>query len=100
ALAQGNLDTAVAHVNAILSHLQKGNLHGADEPLRVYLTCYQVLQAAGDGRAPTILAEAYHLLQERAAGIEDAAMRERYVTAVPFHHEIVQLWRQLGEVVR
>jgi class 3 adenylate cyclase/tetratricopeptide (TPR) repeat protein len=96
ALAQGKLDTAVTHVNTILSHLQTGNLHGADEPLRVYLTCYQVLQAAGDGRAAAILSEAYHLLQERAAGIEDATMRERYVTAVPFHREIVRLSQSEG----
>lgn len=92
ALAQGNLGTAVAHVNAILSHLQTGNLHGTDEPLRVYLTCYQVLQAAGDGRAAAILNEAYNLLQERATGIENPALREKYVTAVPFHREIGQLW--------
>ncbi len=96
ALAQGNLDTAVAHVNTILTYLQTGNLHGTDEPLRVYLTCYQVLQAADDGRAATILTEAYHLLQERAAGIVDVEMRERFLTAVPFHREIVQLWPQCG----
>lgn len=91
ALAQGDVDTAVAYAGAVLAHLQMGNLHGADEPLRVYLTCYHVLQAASDARAAALLADAYTLLQSRAVTIEDAELRRKYLEAVPYHREIISL---------
>ena len=65
------------------------------EPLRVYLTCYQVLQANGDPRAQDVLNTAYTLLQERAANIEDLALRRSYLENVPYHREIVAEWERL-----
>jgi class 3 adenylate cyclase/tetratricopeptide (TPR) repeat protein len=92
ALAQGDGETAVTHLNTILSHLQSGNLHGTDEPLRVYLTCYQVLQAVGDGRAKEVLTAAHQLLQTRAATIENPETRQKYLQAIPYHREITRLY--------
>lgn len=95
ALAQNDLPTAVAHVEEILSHLQWGNVNGTDEPLRIYLTCAQLLHAQNDGRAADILATAHKLLHERAAHIPDPALRQKYLTAVPHHRAIQEMYQQM-----
>lgn len=92
ALAQGDLARAQGLVEAILNHLDHGTLDGANEPFAVYLTCYRVLQAAGDPRADEILHTAYTLLQTRAANITDTAMRRSYLENVPAHRAIVRAW--------
>ena len=51
ALAQGNIAQASACVADILADLDNGTLAGTEEPVRVYLTCFQVLRAAGEPRA-------------------------------------------------
>ena len=56
-----------------------GTLDGALEPLRVYLTCIQVLDAAIDPRATQVKQRARHLLGEQAAGIKDRKLRESFV---------------------
>lgn len=90
--AQADLPTAVAHVEGILRHLQISNVHGTDEPLRIYLTCVQVLQAANDRRAAPLLTSAYQLLHERATSIPDLTLRQKYLTAVPHHQTVQQLY--------
>src|SRR5262249_10905340 len=62
ALEQGRLADALASVEEIVSVLNASTLHAAYEPLRVYLICYQVLQANHDPRAEQLLAEAYQRL--------------------------------------
>ncbi len=93
ALASGDIANARAHVGAILSYLDGGgSLTGTDEPLRVYLTCYLVLLAAGDPAAARILETAYSLLQDRAVKISDLDMRRTFLENVPYHREILQAW--------
>jgi tetratricopeptide (TPR) repeat protein len=98
ALARGDLTGAGRYIDEILSHLEKGApgsggghpLNGTDEPIRILLTCYQVLRAYRDSRADKVLAEAYQLLQERSAKIEDAALRRSYLENVRANREILR----------
>jgi tetratricopeptide (TPR) repeat protein len=91
ALAAGDISTAQAHIQAILTHLDRaGTLDGTDEPMRVYLTCYQVLLAAGDPQAGKVLETAYNLLQERSAKISDVEMRRNFLENVPYHRQILE----------
>jgi tetratricopeptide (TPR) repeat protein len=92
AMAEGDLTQAQAHVTEILNHLQIGTLDGADEPLQVYWTCYRVLCANHDPRAPDILHTAHTRLQERAARIGDEEMRHSFLENVSAHREIVEAW--------
>lgn len=79
------------HVDEILAHLASGGtLDGTIAPFQVYLTCYRVLEANGDPRAPEVLAMAHAKLQERAARITDKVMRRSYLENVAAHREIVQ----------
>jgi len=94
-LAQGDPAGALAHVGEILDYMEDHPaLLGTLEPLRIYSTCYRVLLANGDPRAEEILHAAYHLLQERAAAIEDQSLRRSYLENVPAHREIVATWKE------
>ena len=73
------LAEAMGYVNEILAYQPDDPSLGAcDEPLRVFLTCWQVLHAAADPRAQGILDYSYELLQEQAARISDDAVRQGF----------------------
>lgn len=89
-LAENDRAKAQAEVKEILDFLEAGyRLDGTDEPFRAYLTCYRVLAANEDARAPAILSQAHRLLREQAARIENNAMRRSFLENVPAHREIV-----------
>ena len=88
ALAAGDLAQARQHVEEILAHLATGSVDGAEEPLRIYLACYRVLQAGGDPRGADILETAQRLLAERAAQITEPALRQSYLEKVPVHRAL------------
>lgn len=88
--ADGQVEAAMAHVETILSRLDAGSsLDGTDEPLRIRLTCYRVLQATQDARAPALLNEAYSELQSRAAKIDNAMARDRFLNGISHHKAIL-----------
>lgn len=96
AVAQDDLDSAANYVAEITSYLDAGgSLDGTWEPLRIYLTCYQVLQLHEDSRAGEILEVAYRELQKRAAKIPDADVRRTFLEDVPWHREIVSAHREI-----
>ena len=94
-LAAGDLAGAMGYVEDILSHLERGTLEGTEQPLLVYLTCYQVLQEAGDVRAPAVLEEGYLLLQEIADKFTDPELRRSFLENVAAHRELAQEYEQV-----
>jgi tetratricopeptide (TPR) repeat protein len=97
-LVQGNLAGAQAHVEEILGYLDAGQtLEGTAEPFRIYLTCYRVLKANKDPRAPDVLLSAHNALQERAAKISDEELRRSYLENVAAHREIQSEWQAAGD---
>ncbi|HPR34958.1 MAG TPA: tetratricopeptide repeat protein [Anaerolineaceae bacterium] len=100
ALQEGKLDEALGFVEQIMDFLKDHNLDGTNEPMRIYLTCYQVLQAAGDPRADEILTQAHAILMERANKITDEAMRTSYLENVAANRQIVDIFLQKGKVTR
>jgi tetratricopeptide (TPR) repeat protein len=91
-LAQGDLAQALGYVEEILDYLGLATLDGTDEPIRVYLTCYRVLHANQDPRAPDLLMTAYNLLQERAAKITDENLRRSFLENLVAHRELLATW--------
>ena len=89
ALARGDAPGALALVEAILAHLATGTLDGAEEPMLVYLTCYEALRANGDPRTSALLTRARAELQSRAAHITDPAVRQRFL-GVAAHREVLR----------
>lgn len=96
ALASERRSVALGHVEAILSRMGGGrNITRVDDPALVYLTCFQVLQAAADPRSGQILQLGYDLLQDRASRIPDPSIRRSYLQNVPWNREIVAAWEAL-----
>jgi len=95
AVAQGDIQAAFDHTNEIIEYLDGGGgLEGAWEPLRIYLTCYQVLNLAGDPRAERILGTAYNILEEQAAQIPDPVYRVLFRENIPWHRDIMKIWQE------
>jgi tetratricopeptide (TPR) repeat protein len=88
-LDESSLDLAVEQVDEILQHLGSGTLEGTEEPARITLTCYQVLQANRDPRALKVLREAYEQLQAQATKIEDEELRHSFLHNVAANRGIV-----------
>jgi predicted ATPase/DNA-binding SARP family transcriptional activator/DNA-binding transcriptional ArsR family regulator len=113
ALFQEDLTQAREHVEEILSYLEDhmpapgftahpetstwtGHpLDGTDEPLRVYLTCFHVLEAGQDPRAQQVLIAAHNLLQKRAGSITDQDLQRCYLENVRINREVVAAYRDL-----
>jgi tetratricopeptide (TPR) repeat protein len=93
AASQGDLTAAREHVDEILSYLAEGGtLNGTWEPLRIYLTCFQILERVDDPRADQTLEEAFDFLLQRAHQIPNEADRRRYLEDIPWHRDIVAAW--------
>jgi predicted ATPase/class 3 adenylate cyclase len=91
ALATGDVKNAMNHTEEILDWIEGHGLGGVERPLKVYLTCADVLTAAGQTeRASQILQAASDLLMERAARISDEASRQAFLTNVPLHRQMLE----------
>ena len=90
-MGRGQVAAALPYIEEILAHLEQNSLAGTDEPYRVYLTCYQVLQANADHRADALLQTGYSLLREQANRLTDPARRHTLLHQVPAHRELVAL---------
>jgi DNA-binding SARP family transcriptional activator len=95
-LVAGETAQAMGHVEEILAYLQSGILEGwVDEPFQVYLSCYRVLQVAGDPRAVRVLEEGYQFLQEIAGKMTDDDLRRSFLDNVAWHRELIQEYEQV-----
>jgi predicted ATPase/class 3 adenylate cyclase len=100
AQTQGDLTNAVEWIDKILAYLAAGGtLDGTWEPLRIYLACFQVLEAGKDERAIEVLEEAYTFLQDRANRIVDEGDRRSYLENVPWHREILNAWGMKQDLI-
>lgn len=94
ALFQGDLPAAIKQVEEIL-HIQKGgDISGVNEPFRVYLTCYQVLNATRDSRAAGILRKTHELLMTHKVNIQDARLEDLFLENIAAHREIIAAYTQ------
>jgi DNA-binding SARP family transcriptional activator/Tfp pilus assembly protein PilF len=94
ALSQGRNPAAKGYVEEIL-HIEKTRgLDGTNEPFRIYLTCFRVLEACRDSRAEEILTSAYRWLEELRANIRDENLQRSFLENVAAHREIVAAYRK------
>lgn len=91
ALLAGDGWQALQWVEAILPVLTEHPAASAVLPFFTYLTSYQVLAANADARAATVLAQAQRLLHERAAGITDPALQQRFLEGSKVQRVLQQL---------
>jgi DNA-binding SARP family transcriptional activator/predicted ATPase len=96
ALLRGELAQSQTYANEALELLKTHGLSGAPEPWRIYFDLYRVLHVVGDQRSLEMLDKAFSLLQDQAAKIGDAAMRQSFLCNVGAHREIQAERRRLG----
>jgi class 3 adenylate cyclase/tetratricopeptide (TPR) repeat protein len=80
ALARGELADAVQLVEGVLDHLDTPGLEGSVRPTVMLTACWTVLRAAGDPRAPAVLAAAQATLRDAADRIGDDEMTMGFLT--------------------
>jgi predicted ATPase/DNA-binding SARP family transcriptional activator/tetratricopeptide (TPR) repeat protein len=88
-LAIGQVDEAVTAVAPVLAYLDSEMLVGANDPVLVYLTLYQVLTAVGDARAPDYLRTGQALLAELTEHLTDPDLRRALRENIPAHRAIM-----------
>ncbi|MFZ5820084.1 MAG: ATP-binding protein, partial [Chloroflexota bacterium] len=94
ALAAADLPAASGYVETIMTHLTNGGtLEGVEEPLRVYLACYQVLMKAQDPRSEAVLRIATQHLEAQVSKLSDEKARRMYVDDVPWRRALWQAWQ-------
>jgi tetratricopeptide (TPR) repeat protein len=92
-LMRSDLSPPLSLAEEFLEHIKnQPRLPYTWQPMWIYLTCVQVLEANGDTRAQEVLEQAYNLIQERAATIEDEDLHRSYLENVPENREIVAMW--------
>ncbi len=69
-----------------------GSFDGAESPRLIELTLHQVFAAAGDSRATAWLNRAYREVRSQADALQDAALRQMFLSHIPEHREILALW--------
>lgn len=90
ALAQRDTELALEQVELVMAHLAAGGtLDGTDQPFQVRLTCYRVLAACADARAPGVLADAHAELMGQARCIADDFLRQCFLNGILEHREIL-----------
>ena len=95
ALQRGDLSAASRYVEMILPVMEgKGGLDGTDDPSRVYLACYRVLDARNDPAAGAVLKTAYEYIQSRAQNIPREDRRRAFLENIPHNREILRAWQQ------
>jgi class 3 adenylate cyclase/tetratricopeptide (TPR) repeat protein len=91
ALQGGDDAGALEIVERLLDHLAVADVEGCSRPGEVYLCCWRVLSACRDARAAEVLIAAGSYLDEMGARIDEADLREGFLTRVRAHVELAQL---------
>ena len=92
-MAQGDREMAVERVYEILSWMRENGTDGVELPLFVYHLCSVILKMAGySEEAKQPLQTAYTLLNQLAQNISDDALRQSYLSNVPYHRQIMTAW--------
>jgi len=94
ALAEGDLNRAQRYTEELWTDLQARPWADTLSGFRPHLVCYRVLRANGDPRADAILEQAYRMLEQRAAQIDDEVLRRSYLENVPAHRELIAAFEQ------
>jgi tetratricopeptide (TPR) repeat protein len=94
ALTNGDAMQARAHIDDAIKRVDSGWRTGlVRDPLRIMLTCHEVLAASRDARAGELLLLAHTSLQARA-NLLAAVDRDAFLRNVPTNRAIVAAWEE------
>jgi hypothetical protein len=73
-------------------------LDATEEPIRVYLACYEALDRMNDSRSFEILDKANQLLDKQISNLGDEQSRTAYIENVPWRRAIKHYWMITDEL--
>ncbi|MCE7985518.1 MAG: hypothetical protein DYG89_30455 [Caldilinea sp. CFX5] len=94
---QNRRDKARAWAEQCYQRLLTQAWETAYDALFAAVTCYQVLAAAHDARAHTILQQAYDWVAAQSLKISDENLRRSFLEKPPYHHQLQALLRLAGD---
>jgi predicted ATPase/class 3 adenylate cyclase len=93
ALQMNDIPLAKRLMEEIMGYLSKGaSLDATEEPLRVYLACYNALERIKDPRSFQILDKAKQLLDAQVSKFDDEQSRRIYIDNIPWRRAIESAW--------
>lgn len=94
AMAQGHVDEALGYVESSIAVMKElPDLPGTTETFLIYVTCFNVLEAAGRiEQASEILQQGHEHLQVRAAKLKDPDLKHSYLNNVIANRTLASLW--------
>ena len=96
ALEMDDITLANSETEKILQYFENGGgIEGTEEPLRIYLACYQTLQKLRDPRSDTVLQDAVKLLETQVSKLHDVEARQMFIQNVPCRRDIQDAWKKL-----
>ncbi|MEM7347241.1 MAG: tetratricopeptide repeat protein [Chloroflexota bacterium] len=96
---QGNISLAHSLVDQIVETWdRRGNLNGAEYPLQILFTCYQVLTRVQHSRAGEFLDLAHKHLHLEAEKFTTSSRRYFFLTTIPLHQKILETWQAANKL--
>ncbi|MCB0063542.1 MAG: NACHT domain-containing protein [Caldilineaceae bacterium] len=95
-LRSGKAGRAVERIAPFLPNMLDHVTVGVREPYEMHLACHEILAAAGDARAKTVLTTTYDQLQANVNKVTDRSLLECFWQA-PVYHKIRTLWQALND---
>jgi predicted ATPase/class 3 adenylate cyclase len=96
ALEMNDMSIARDETENIIQYLgDGGTLEGTEEPLRIYLACYQAMQKLEDPRSTAVLKDAVQLLEAQVSNLPDEEARQMFIQNVPCRRAIFEAWQNL-----
>lgn len=93
-LSADDLESAWREGEKVLRFLESGStLDGTEEPLRVYYTCYRLLQEKQHPSAQQILETANRLLEDQVSKLRDEAARTSFIENFPWRRALYRAAR-------
>lgn len=90
-MMENKLEMSLHHINSILEYMETHSLEGTNEPFHIYLACVQILRAAQDSRAASILDTALALLKKRADELSKLSWQHRFINGIEAHQTLFSL---------
>jgi tetratricopeptide (TPR) repeat protein len=96
-LEMGDQVSAEIEAEQVLGHMEQNTLfEGAEEPLRIFLALYRVLEKKNDPRASVVLQNAFQLLNTQVSKLRSEDARRMYVENVPWRRAVQQIAKANG----
>lgn len=95
-LQLGRVEQAKAHIAEALDWVAEHGTFAVGDIELVYLAAYRVFTAASEGeRAMQVIQAAYDDLMARAATVPEGEARQKFLSSVPQHEQVLELHRRM-----